>query len=367
MKFYIVVIVSVLSFSLKGQQFNQRIDSLVKANQKKYSIPGLSIAVVSHDKTLYQKSFGVKNINTTQAVDENTVFHTASLSKLFTAQAVMDLIDKDSFLLDDKIIALLPDFEMSDPRYVDITVKHLLTHTSGMPDITNYHWADDRNDPDALKKYFLSLSSVKLNSEPGKTFEYSSMDYDVLGYLIERITRTPFSEYMKLNILEPFGMTRSNFDYFKTDSALRCSPHTRGIIFKIVHTRKTYPYNPAHAPSSTLNSTSNELALWMKGLLNILHTGENQGNLRASTFHAMLKPTENFSFVGLGWFIGERFGIKTYYHFGGDRGFRSYLILIPEYDLGLVLLANCDYGEDFRQEILHGAAGIVIKNRQQEK
>ena len=77
----------------------------------------------------------------------------------------------------------------------------------------------------------------------------------------------------------------------------------------------------------------------------------------------MLKPSENFSFIGLGWFIGEMFEKKIYYHFGGDRGFRSYLVLLPEYDLGLVLLANCDYDEDFRQEILHEVVSILIRKK----
>jgi CubicO group peptidase (beta-lactamase class C family) len=362
MKYLLVAILSILSFSSKSQSLDHQIDSLIRAKQTKYRIPGLSISVVLQDKIFHNRGFGVKDVNTKQPVDQNTLFHTASLSKIFTAVAVMDLVDKNTFSLDDKISKLLPEFKMADPKYAEITVRHLLNHTSGMPDIVNYHWSDKQEDSDALKKYVLSLSVVKLKSAPGKSFAYSSMDYDVLGYLIERTTHIPFAVYMKQNFLQPFGMIHSDFDYFKIDTALRCSPHTKGI-FKKIHTRKTYPYNPAHAPSSTLNSSSYELALWMKSLLTILRTKQNNNYLNASTLQSMLKPSENFSFIGLGWFIGEMLDKKTYYHFGGDRGFRSYLLLLPENDLGLVLLANCDYDEDFRQEILHGIADILINKK----
>jgi len=364
MKYLFVFTILIPSFSLNSQPLplDGKIDSLIKAKQTKYSIPGLSIAVVHHDKVFYNKGFGVRDINTKQPVDQNTIFHTASLSKLFTAQAVMNLIDKNFFSLDDKISKLLPEFKLADPKYADITVRHLLNHTSGMPDIVNYHWSDKQDDTDALKKYVLSLSTTKLKSVPGKVFAYSSMDYDVLGYIIERTAHIPFALFMKQNILQPFEMIHSDFDYFKIDTALRCSPHTKGI-FKKVHTRKIYPYNPAHAPSSTLNSSSNELALWMKSLLNSLHTNENHEYLSTSTLQLMLKPSENFSLIGLGWFIEEISGEKTYYHFGGDRGFRSYLLLLPKHDLGMVLLANCDYDEDFRQEILNGIANTLIKEK----
>jgi CubicO group peptidase (beta-lactamase class C family) len=364
MKYLFVIVLSILSYSLKSQSVSpdQKIDSLIRAKQAKYQIPGLSIAVVLHDRIFYNKGFGVKNVNSKCAVDQNTIFHTASLSKLFTAQAVMNLVEKNFFSLDDKLTTLLPEFKMADSRYRDITVRQLLNHTSGMSDIVNYHWSDKQNDPDGLKKYVLSLSSAKLKSVPGKSFSYSSMDYDVLGYLIEQTTHTSFAVFMKQTILQPFGMIYSDFDYFKIDTALRCSPHTKGI-FKKIHTRKSYPYNPAHSPSSTLNSSSYELALWMKGLLNTLRTNENHDYLNASTLRSILQPSDNFKFIGLGWFIGERFREKSYYHFGGDRGFRSYLLLLPEHDLGMVLLANCDYEEDFRQEILNGITDILLEKK----
>jgi len=348
MRFFQGLII-LISINAYGQSAfpTRAIDSLIQRKQRAYEIPGIAVSIVHEDTILYNKGFGIADVNNKHVVDQNTVFHTASISKLFTAQAVVELVNQNRFALDDHIGSLLPEFKMADQRYKEITVRQLLNHTAGLPDVVDYDWSNNPAEPDVLKKYISGFSTKKLKSDPGKEFYYSSMGYDLLGYLVERISAEPFALYMQRTILQPASMIHSGFDYHKISQALVASPHTKSLSGTVV-TRKTYPFNPAHAPSSTLNSSSTELAKW---IMNFLAMQEH--------LSVMTTPSSNHTFIGLGWFIGKIDQEKTLYHFGGDRGFRSYLIILPERKMGLVLLANCDYDEDFRQEILHGIIRVL--------
>ncbi|WP_020570522.1 serine hydrolase [Neolewinella persica] len=125
---------------------------------------------------------------------------------------------------------------------------------------------------------------------------------------------------------------------------------------KKIYERGTYPYTREHAPSSTLNASAKELSKWMVSFLHSLAGPDlNIDHL------AMIMPTfEPYPYTGLGFQLSALNGKKTIGHYGGDRGFRSCLIMIPEENIGLVLLANCDYEEDFRQEILHPIVKLML-------
>jgi len=333
----------------------EKVDSVVINKMNQYNIPGLSIGLVKNGAIIYNKGYGVRSIKTDNLVTENTIFHTASISKLFTALATMKLIDQNVITINDKLVDILPDLKYDDNRVNYITIKNLLNHTSGLPDISNYHWGNNNQSDYSLKEFVLGLN-LKLDSDPSSEYQYSNLAYDILGYVIEKVSGSTFDDFMKENILNKSGMYSSDFRYFKIHDSLKTSPHSKRWVTKNIYERKTYPYTREHAPSSTLNSSSKDLSKWMISFLQTLGDSDlNNQNL------TMIEPSFSSNpYIGLGFQLDNINSKKTVGHYGGDKGFRSYLIMIPEEKIGLVVLANCDYNEDFRQEIIHPIAKLML-------
>lgn len=331
-----------------------QVDSIVTHYQQAYEIPGLSVGVVQADSVLFCGAYGVRSIRSQMPVQVNSIFHAASISKLFTAQAVMQLVREGNIKLEDRIVDLLPELNYKDADFEQVTVLQLLNHTAGLPDIKNYHWHRNNEEDISLARYMLS-QSFKLDTTPGTVFRYSNLAYDLLGFLIARRSSTSFEDYVKTQILEPHQMLASDFRYFLIPDSLRVSPHSQRRLSGNTYPRRIYPYTREHAPSSTLNTSAEELCQWMRAVLQDLQTAGETG-----LFRTMIQPSTPLTpHMGIGFQLFEVEGIPVAGHFGGDRGFRSYLLLVPDKDIGLVLLANCDYHEDFRQEILHSILRLL--------
>jgi CubicO group peptidase (beta-lactamase class C family) len=331
----------------------EKVDSVVINKMNQYNIPGLSIGLVRNDSILYTKGYGVRCIEKNDLVTENTIFHTASISKLFTAVATMKLIEQNGITIDDKLVEILPELKYDDERVNEITIKNLLNHTSGLPDISNYHWDNNHQSDNSLREFVLGFN-LKLNSEPSSEYQYSNLAYDILGYVIEKVSGSTFDDFLKENVLNKSGMYSSDFRYFKIHDSLKTSPHSKRWVTKKIYKRETYPYTREHAPSSTLNSSSKDLSKWMISFLQTL-------NDSVSINQSMINSSSNSTpYIGLGFQLDAINSEKVIGHYGGDKGFRSYLIMIPEEKIGLVVLANCDYNEDFRQEIIHPIVKLML-------
>jgi len=335
--------------------FDRMVDSIIVKKMNAYNIPGLSIGIVKNDSILYSKGYGIKNINTKEIVTANSNFHTASISKLFTAQAIMILVRENKISLENKLIEIVPELKYKDARIKNITIKSLLNHTSGLTDVSGYNWKNNNQSDNSLEEYILGLN-LKLRSEPHTEYNYSNLGYNILGYVIEELSETNFDEFVKENILIPSQMSNSDFRYFKIVDSIKTSPHSKRMISKKIYVQKTYPYTREQAPSSTLNSSAHDLSNWMISFL------KSSNNLSSeNSFERMIEPNFNqYPYIGLGFQLNYLNSEKTIGHYGGDKGYRSYLIMVPEKNIGLVLLANCDYDEDFRQEILHPIANLML-------
>lgn len=340
----------------KLRQFRKTVDSIVMNKMDQYAIPGLAIGVVQNDAILYTKGYGVRKIGDDGLVNEKSIFHTASISKLFTAMAVMHLVDQGKLSIDDKLLDIIPNLNYVDERIKEITIKHLLNHTSGLPDIKNYHWGNNNQAESSLREYVLGLK-LKALSAPSSEFHYSNLAYDILGCVIEVVAGVTFEDYVETHVLHPSGMTHSDFRYFKVPEMARVAPHSKRWTSQKIYVRKTYPYTREHAPSSTLNASSEDLAKWMVSFLQEIHN-----EATSSPYADMLVPSSVvYPNIGLGFQLYEIEGYKAVGHFGGDQGFRSFLMMIPERNIGLVVLGNCDYEEDYRQEIIMPIARLMLK------
>jgi CubicO group peptidase (beta-lactamase class C family) len=302
-----------------------------------FEIVGLAIGIVKGNDIIYAKGFGVKDLATQEPVTETSLFHMASVSKPFSATALVQLAEQGKVDLDAPVVRYVPYFRLKDDRYEEITIRQMLTHTSGMPDVQDYHWDTPEYDDGALERYVRSLTEEELIAAPGEIQRYSNMAFEILGDVIAKISEKSFEEYQREHILEPLAMYESTFLQMQTAPELRTTPHVKRIHPVV---SSVYPYHRAHAPSSTLHSNVVEMCHWAMANLN---QGVFKGRriLNPSSYQE-LWPFSGGENRSLSWFLGNYRGRPSVGHSGGDVGYRTQFLLLPEDSLGVVVLSNYD-------------------------
>ena len=341
--------------------YEDRLDKIFNRYVDSAGVPGITVAITRNDSVIYAKGFGVKNLESKEAVTPFNIFHMASVSKPFMATAIVQLSETGKIDLDEKLITYLPYFRMADDHYKEITIRQMLNHTSGFPDVKDYEWEKPQLDEGAPGRYARSLGNEKLVSAPGAEFHYSNMAFDVLADVVAKTSGKSFEAYVKENILKPLQMKESSFFQPETKVALRTTPHT-GNPPKV---STTYPYNRRHAPSSTLNSSAVDMCHWaIANLYGGMFKGvrilkpESHALLMTPTF--VINKAENVS-VGLSWFLSVYKNYSLIAHSGGDLGYRSQLTLVPQKKMGLVIIANWD--EAPMRQINDEVLDILIQSR----
>lgn len=325
-----------------GARLDATITPFIGEVMQAYDLPGFAIGIVSNNEVVYARGFGYKNIDTKKPVTTTTLFHMASISKPFVATAVMQLVEQGKIDLEAPVTTYLPYFKLDDERYKEITIQQMLSHVSGMPDVEDYEWDNPQYDEGALERYVRSLAAKKMRFDPGKQYAYSNMAFECLGDVIAKVSGMSFADYEKKYILDPAGMKESTFlkpEHLPDNWA---SGHLR-----TTHTFawEGYPYNRMHGPSSTLHSNAIEMCKWaMMNMNRGTHSG--QKILEAVSYELLWKSwfkiggEDSENAVGLSWFLGSQRGEKTISHGGGDAGFNSFLILVPERSSAVVVLCN---------------------------
>lgn len=340
-----------------AQDLPAQIASYLAREVAQRGIPGLTAAVVRNGSVIYAGAHGVPKLGDAATLTPQHVFHFASVSKPFVATAVMQLVEQGKLGLDDRVTKVLPYFRLADERYRDITIRQVLTHTSGMPDVEDYEWGKPQFDEGAAERYVRGMASERLLSEPGRTWRYSNMAVDALGDVIAKASGNSFEAYVQANILEPLGMARTSFVYPQIPEALR----TTGHVGRVARVSDVYPYNRRHAPSSTLNSNVVDMTRWMLANLN---RGALDGRriLRATSYDLLwgptIKTTVDGAQIGLSWFLGEHAGHRTVFHAGGDTGFRSYILLMPDDGIGIVVVSNWEGTP--RETLVRGLLDLLL-------
>lgn len=305
-----------------------------------YDLPGLAVGIGSSANGLeYMKTFGVKRMGTKEPLMDEDIFHMASMAKLFTGTGIMQLWERGLLVLDIPITRYLPWFRIDDISSAEITIRQLLTHTSGMPDVQDYHWDQPQTGIDALRKYIQSdeLKHLRLLWPPDKKkFSYSNIGYDILGLIIAEVSGQSFEDYMAENIFLPLRMSDSSFFTPNRDFSKICAPHEKNGANETVPLAH-YPYNRIHGPSSTLTSNIADTAKWA-----IAHL--NQQILRPETYNLIWKPfstvPNNGEEICLSWFSRMQNDFRLYGHEGADVGFRSSFWICPELDRFIVVCSN---------------------------
>lgn len=303
-----------------------------------YDICGLVVSLWSPDFE-YAHACGFKNIETKEKIETDDILHMASITKLFVGLGIMKLEGKGLLNIEDKLIKYLPWFVMKDERYKEITIRQLLSHTSGMHDVKDYHWDKPENDVDALERYVKSpeVSHGMLKWDPkDNKFSYSNIGYEILGVVISKISGLSFEEYINQSIFIPLGMNNSKLLTFEREMSQICAPHYKNDKNEIIKA-EVFPYSRTHGPSSTLTSNAEDIKKW--AIANL-----EKKILKEETYEKMMEVQaqipNNGESICLSWFKREQSGFSLYGHEGADDGFRSSFWMCPELNMYILVNAN---------------------------
>ncbi|MFG0242836.1 MAG: serine hydrolase domain-containing protein [Phycisphaerales bacterium JB054] len=296
--------------------------------------PGVAVAVVRDGQTVLVESVGLAHLEHDVPIDGNTVFHTASVSKQFTAAAVLLLEREGKLSLDDDVREYLP--ELPDLGHT-IRLRHLLWHTSGLRDQWQLLGAAGWREDDAVTNEHVWRAIVRqraLNFEPGTQEMYCNTGYTLLAEIVSRLSGEPFSAFCDREIFGPLGMDATRFH----DDVHAVVPRRAESYFRAEDdTWRRYGLSFGTVGATGLLTTAEDLARWAAELL----TGRVLGQdlIARMVEPGQLETGEKISYAS-GLFVGESRGLRSFWHPGGDSGFRAGIQCYPERGIGVVVLAN---------------------------
>jgi len=314
-----------MSFNVIAQQFENKIDSLIEKAVQLNRFNG-SALVSKNGKIIYEKSFGYQDVEKNILNTSNTIYQIGSTTKEFTAAVILKLAEQHKLSIDDKLSQYFPDFNRGD----EITIKHLLTHTSGIYEILRDHTAFNESTKPRSKERMLSFFINKpLDFDPGTQYSYCNSGYILLGLIIEKVTGKPYEQVVKDFILKPLKMKHSGFDFAglqSPDKAIGYTKYTKTIKEASIPWDSTATFS-----AGSIYSTVGDLYRWHKGILS--YTVYNKSSLEEAT-------TPYMKGYGLGCWIDTIYNKKVVSHGGNILGFTSYFGRIQEEDVCIILLNN---------------------------
>ncbi len=344
------------------------LDAYVASSMKIFDVPGMAVAIVKDGKILVAKGYGVRKLGDPTAVDEFTTFGIGSNTKAFTTAALATLVDEGKLSWDDPVYQRLPGFVMYDP-YVshEMTIRDLLTHRSGMGlgegDLLFWpHTTYTR------ENVIYRLRFMKPQSSFRSHYAYDNLLYMTAGQIIPAVTGTSWDEYVRQRIFTPLGMNHTD---------LSTTAYKPGGDYAYPHSRvdgklQVIPFEDLDnaAPAGAINSCAADMAKWVQLQLNrgkyVDHDGRlftEQRSREMWTPQTILPIGDppaplaglkaNFADYALGWGLRDYHGRKLVGHTGGVGGFVSRVMLVPEENLGVVVLTNAEEGGAFDSILYH--------------
>ena len=196
-----------------------KIEAKVEDMMADTGTPGYALGIVKDGQIVYTKGFGVERVGEDKPVTEHTVFGTGCVGKTTVATALMQLVDAGKIDLDAPVTDHLPYFKLADERYKEITIRQLITHRSGLPDVEDWFSPPVEYDDGVLERYVRSLDNTKLLFAPGERWSYTSIGYTVLADVIQKVTGQTFEDYLQQHILDPLGMENTLLIVGEADQA----------------------------------------------------------------------------------------------------------------------------------------------------
>ncbi len=327
----------------------QNLDDYVERAVADWNVPALSIAVVKDDRVVFARGYGVLDLEGRQGTDEHTIFGVGSTTKAYTAAALGMLVDEGRLDWDDRVIDHLPDFRLHDTyATANITVRDLLSHTSGLSRGDRMWYTRDFDRAEVVRRVRYQEPTWTLREQYG----YSNTMFTAAGLVLEAITGQTWDDFVRNRIFEPLGMTRTSTTIVGLDRV----PNVARQYTSVAGRPAAIPYwnQDNIGPAGSINSTAADMAQWVRLQLADGSFG-GRSLVAPERIHEMHSaqtvvrsarsdedPPVNFDAYGLGWRLRDYEGRKLVHHGGGGHGVSALVGLVPEEDLGIVVLSNMD-------------------------
>ena len=334
------------------------IDSLVEKTLIAFDVPGIAVGVIKDGKLIHAKGYGVRSLNNMQKLDENTLFGIASNSKAFTAASLGILVDEGKIKWDDKVRDYIPEFKLYNPYVTEeFTIRDLLTHRSGLglgagdlmffPDSSNF----------VLKDIIYNLRFLKPVSGFRTKFDYDNNLYIIAGEVVARVTGKSWDDFVMERILQPLNMnkTATSFDRLKDKSnTIEGHAPVDGKVQVIARSTMAVGHS-----AGGLNANITDLSKWVLLLLNSGKTTDGKRIFSETVARELWTPqtiipvngpgryNTHFSAYALGFGVNDVMGYKQVSHTGGLEGMVTQITMIPELNLGIIVLTNQQEGGAF--------------------
>lgn len=328
------------------------VDRYVEQEMKAGSVPGFSLALVRGQRVVHLRAFGIAD-RTGRSVTPQTPFILGSLTKSFTALAIMQLVDEGRVALDAPVQRYLPWFTVRDRRAsATITVRELLNHTSGIPKSAGLQLVRGEKASTQAEEAAL-MSGVRLSHAPGTAFEYSNANYWLLGLIQESVTGAPYANYVERHIFGPLTMTHS------FTSAVEAQKHDLASGYRIWFGRpyqEELPFYKREIAAGYLISSIDDMARYLIAQLN-----GGAPVISAEGLRQMQTPPPGMPY-GMGWLTDNVAGVPVLWHTGAVANYHGDMLLIPSLGWGVVQLANTNNFalEDDLSEGIKGIAALLL-------
>ncbi len=335
-------------FALQGKCVERAIEMLMKLAH----MSAVSAAIVKNGEVVWAKGFGLANREKNVAADEDTIYLVASISKTFTATAIMQLYEEGKINLDDDVNKYLP-FSLRNPKYPDkpITVRMLLAHQSSLAqdppgfyfrcpadfDIEGYleRWVPEYLKPDGL--YY--TPQIWSEYMPGEKMFYANIGYTLLGYIVERVSGESFEEYCRKNIFEPLGMKNTSFIFDRLNVSRMAMPYVyyRGEYYPLLY------YSVIDYPAGGLRTTVIDLSHFLIAHINggVYNGVRILSERSVEEMHTVQYPSDTYNFqYGLGFQIWDIGGERYIGHTGGLYGVATKMVFRQSDGTGVIYFIN---------------------------
>lgn len=303
-----------------------KLDQYFDKLRQDYSLPALAVIVMEAGKVYYYTKGIVSEKR--EPINPETPFFMGKLSEPIVATAILKLAASGRVNLDDPVVKHLPYFRMQSDDFQKINIRHLLTHTSGIPAF-GLTWENADGPGDALERTTRSIvSQTPIFKEPGSRVKRSAYNYDILADIIDKVSGQSFHGYMQSEVFRPLGMTDSD----SSPPEIKARPfQVRNWKTAEYEEANTYPYNPEHAGSNGFHSSARDVSKWMWMLLSAKDGKESL---------SVQKRTAKNLGIGLGWEVVEEAGREYFVKKSNYAGFSSNVVLIPKAKRGIALFTN---------------------------
>lgn len=327
-------------------QIDQMLTALYPTDQ-----PGVAVIVTQNDETLFRKGYGMANLELGVKMEPHMVFRLGSITKQFTAVAILMLLEQGLLDLQDDLARFLPDYPTGGRK---ITVEHLLTHTSGIKSYTSMpEWLALWRKDMTLTELVDLFKDQPHEFEPGEKFNYNNSGYILLGAIIEKASGVSYADFIEQRIFKPLGMTNSLYDLTSKVVPGRVSGYfsaNDGFV-NAQYLSMTQPY-----AAGSLASSVDDLVLWEAGLT-------RNKLIRAETLELAYRPytlrNGECTDYGYGWSIYEYEGMRFISHSGGINGFTTGGVRIPSEGIYVAVLCNLENPKNDPQTLAYKLAALA--------